>query len=97
MAILAREGRGGSAAAVISGRLTMRPDHNSSYAGDCEDTLETARWSELPLANKYALLGATGEAVVLQPEVCWVLANSMPHFIPRSYCIRPEFESSLVS
>lgn len=60
---------GGDTAAAISVYLTMLPDPISSYAGDQEYKFKRTRCSELPLVRKYALRGATGEAVVLQPEV----------------------------
>lgn len=61
-------GEGGSAAAV-SVYLTVLSDSISSYAGEREYKFKRTRCEELPLVHKYALRGATGEAVALQPEV----------------------------
>lgn len=60
---------GADTAAAVSVYLAMLPDPVSSYAGDQEYKFKRTRCSELPLVGKYALRGATGEAVVLQPEV----------------------------
>lgn len=60
---------GADTAAAVSVYLTMLPDPVSSYAGDREYKFKRTRCSELPLVDKYATRGATGEAVVLQPEV----------------------------
>ncbi|KKY32015.1 putative het domain-containing protein [Diaporthe ampelina] len=60
---------GDDTTAAISVYLTMLPNPTSSYAGDYEYKFKRTRCSELLLVRKYALRGATGEAVALQPEV----------------------------
>lgn len=59
---------GDDTAAAMSVYLTMLPD-SVSYAGDREYKFKRTRCSKLALVGKYALRGATGEAVALQPEV----------------------------
>lgn len=60
---------GGDTAAAVSVYLSMLPEPTPSYAGDHEYKFKRTRCSELTLVGKYALRGATGEAVALQPEV----------------------------